>query len=174
VVVAAGAADHRPVHASLPDLRNADFEIVTGTDNPEVPNMRDIGLWPATIPLLSASAVYFLAEPTDLASLPRISEPGVVRDWYLFSPESIIDSSGFEWVGSRKDCAHETDAAGLAHRRFERHEFSGFINDGQPQFTAQRRALRTAPDGRVVLQNTNTGAADFFRAVRTPGEVPQP
>ncbi len=43
-------------------------------------------------------------------------------------------------------------------------------SDG-PAWTAQRRVLFTS-DGRKVLQDTNTSMADFVRAWKTPGWVP--
>jgi hypothetical protein len=38
----------------------------------------------------------------------------------------------------------------------------------------QRRVLMVLPDGRKVLQDTNTSMFDFVKAPRTPGWIPDP
>jgi hypothetical protein len=40
------------------------------------------------------------------------------------------------------------------------------------RISVQRRVLYVLPDGRKVLQDTDTSMEDFMKAVRSPGWIP--
>jgi hypothetical protein len=66
-LIAQSAIDHRAILPTLPDLRDADFEWGGNADNPQVPNLEDIG--PARPLMVSNGHPYYLARPVDLATL---------------------------------------------------------------------------------------------------------
>lgn len=175
VVIAYGAADHRPVHPGFPDLSGADFEILAegGTDNPGVPNMEDIGLewWPRFA--LFASQPFFLARPVDPDALPTLEDPSDGRTYVRFPDWSIVDVVGMAApLASEPDTRH---CGNMLRPELNSLEFpSPTWGHGKPEATIQRKGLRTAPDGRVILQNTRTAAVDFVMDYRNLGAVRRP
>jgi len=60
------------------------------------------------------------------------------------------------------------------HRNFDRLA-GGFIDHGEDlEFSAQRVVLARTPDGRAILQDTNTSAVDLIRSPYTVGTLPNP
>ena len=177
--VAASAIDHTPVHPTLLDLSGADFEIGgAGTaNNPAVPNMRNVGLEGFRLGRLFATGYhYFLAEPFDISTLPVQYRALGGRDYRLVPREKLIEVAVLTSIWPANDL--ERPPCGLMiHRDFDRYE-GGFFEIGfdvDPNAGATRsvarRVLRVAPDGRMILMNTNTSAVDFFVGTRTPGRL---
>ncbi len=174
-LIAKSAIDHRQVYPFLYDLSQADFEWggVSNADNPEVPNLQNIGLrlppiWPRDTDLPE-----FLAEPVELGTLPRYVDPHSGYTWVRIPREAILDA----WVGTSEVPAGVSVTSPpcleATHRYFERlpgptHVFGDFSKG----ISYQRRVLTVLPDGRKILQDTNTSMVDFVKAVRTPGWIP--
>ncbi len=58
------------------------------------------------------------------------------------------------------------------HRNFERLPGpAGVLSDFDDGVSIQRRVLMVLPDGRKVLQDTETSMVDFVKAARTPGWI---
>ena len=80
-LIATDAIDHRTIIPDGYDLRGADFEFLSyaDVDNPSVPNLTSVGLWENVLghgPTGNlGSDVWYLALPTDVASLPRGCTP---------------------------------------------------------------------------------------------------
>ncbi|UCG88273.1 MAG: hypothetical protein JSW71_06940 [Gemmatimonadota bacterium] len=167
-LVAHAAVDHRPVHPGLYDLRHADFEWGGWqiADNPDVPNLADIGpqgmwfYWP-----LSFDMPLFLANPVDWETLPRYMEVIAGRVSVRIPRAVILDT----WAGP----VSYTPCLTVTHRLFERlpgpPSGHGDFDNG---LSAQRRILYVLPDGRKVLQDTETSMVDFVKAPRSPGWIP--
>ena len=178
--VAVSAIDHTTVHPTMLDLSGADFEIGgAGTaDNPAVPNMRDVGLEGFRLSRLHATGYhYFLAEPFDISTLPVQYRAFDGRDYRLVPREKLIDVAVLTHIWPDKDV--ESPPCGLMiHRDFDRYEGGffeiGFDVDPNAEATrsVERKILRMASDGRMILMNTNTSAVDFFVGTRTPGRLP--
>ena len=176
VLIAKSAIDHRTVESDLYDLRQADFEWggSGSADNPDVPDLLDIG----PQPMVSNWPWYdgmpeFLAEATDLAGLPRYVDPYSGYVWVRIPAAAVLDV----WVGAEDwtTTSYTPPAACLetAHRSFERLPGPAFANSDFPRgLSYQRRILLVLPDGRKVLQDTNTSMFDFVKAPRTPGWIP--
>ena len=176
-LVAHAAVDHRPVHPGLYDLRHADFEWGGWqvADNPDVPNLADIGpqgmwsSWP-----FSADLPVFLAIPVDWETLPRYIRPTSGRVWVRIPRAVILDTwaGTVDWAAGGGPVTY-TPCLTVTHRLFERlpgpPSGHGDFDNG---LSAQRRILYVLPDGRKVLQDTDTSMLDFVEALRTPGWVP--
>jgi hypothetical protein len=186
VVVAVSAADHRDIHHSMKDLSNADFETLTPKfggefalgDNPFAPNLLDVGLYPwLSNDWLSTLAKWFIAEPLDLAVLPRTMDPGgglAPREYVRVPSQRIIDAvivaidrtefyhDGPVPIHNCRDPVHETFYTVPG----------GFFNNQDYHISAQRRVARTLPGGRKVLLKTGVGLVDFFMAPATPAQLP--
>ena len=179
-LVAISAIDHTLVHPALPDLSHADFEIrgARGADNPAVPNMIDVGLWPfvisfggAALSVLDGGIVgYFIASPFVPDELPIMYRDFAGQAHVRVSRELLLDVVG------RDDLFAETElefppCAPLVHPHFDRYP-GGFYTIGigtdQPRLSLQRRVLRSE-GGRDILSNSNTSAVDFVLADLTPG-----
>ena len=177
--VAVSAIDHTPVHPTMLDLSGADFEIGgAGTaDNPAVPNMRDVGLEGFRISrLFATNFLYFLSEPFDISTLPVQYRAFDGRDYRLVPREKLIEVVVLKSIWPDKDV--ERPPCGLmTHRDFDRYEGGffeiGFDVDPNAEATrsVERKILRMASDGRMILMNTNTSAVDFFVGTRTPGRL---
>lgn len=176
-LVAQGAIDHRPVHPWLFDLRGADFEIIGqgAADNPAVPNLREVGQTPFILsgtvsPLASGLGVLFLAEPTDVGSLPISFRDHTGRGYVKIPAERIIEAVAFQSLWPDND-RESPPCEPMTAPRFDRYEFArleiGFGVD-IVNLAYQRVFLQSAS----FLQNTNTSAADFVLAPHTPGTVP--
>jgi hypothetical protein len=173
-LIAKAALDHRPVHPGLYDLRGADFEWGGLADNPDVPNLEQIGLesmppfWP-----LPGGEPQFLSEPVDLQTLPRHVDPYSGWVWVRIPKAAVLDA----WSAPDDVSTWHFDAAPACledlHEGFERLPGPGV--DYQGDFAAglshQRRVVALR-DGRKVLQDANTSMVDFVKAPRTPGWIP--
>jgi hypothetical protein len=177
-LIAKAAIDHRAVYPGLYDLSRADFEFGgygTSADNPDVPDLEDIGLSPfAVYGALGPGAPVYLAEPVDLATLPRYIDPHSGYTWVRIPRVLILDA----WAGI-EDFATESYEASPAcledfNRAFER--LAGpvfeYLTDFPDGLSFQRRIVAVLPDGRKVLQDTDTSMEDFVKAPWTPGWVP--
>jgi hypothetical protein len=172
-LIAKAAIDHREVEPRLFDLRHADFE--WGGPNPDVPNLEDIGLaplyWSDPPPFRTPQ---FLSEPVDLATLPRYVDPYSGTVLVRVPGHLVLDawSNPHDWTtetlgGYFPYCLEDL------HRSFERLPGpAGASTDFDERLSRQRRVLTVLPDGRKVLQDTETSMVDFVMAVRTPGWIP--
>lgn len=176
-LVAQGAIDHRPVHPWLFDLRGADFEILGhgGADNPAVPNLREVGQTPfilsgTTSPLLAGLRVLFLAEPTDVGSLPISFRDHTGRGYVKIPAERIVEAVAFQSLWPDND-RESPPCEPMTAPNFDRYEFARLeigLGVDIVNLAYQRVSLQPA----FVMQNTNTSAADFVLAPHTPGSVP--
>jgi len=176
-VVAVDAIDHSQIYPAFPDLSDADFELLgpADVDNPSVPNMPEAGLesWFFGHGLLPTSDLYFLAEPVDVETLPRVWDEGgrVPREYVRFPRDAVldviaIDANNAYWEQLAPPCDEEV------HRNFDRLP-GGFIEHGPDfEYSVQRVVIDTTPDGRAILQDTNTSAVDLIRALYTVGTLP--
>lgn len=179
-LVAQGAIDHRPVHPWLFDLRGADFEIIGqgGADNPAVPNLREVGQTPFILrgtisPLARGRTILFLAEPTDVGSLPISFRDHTGRGYVKIPAERIVEAVAFQALWPERD-REVPPCEPMTATRFDRYEFARLeigLGVEQVNLAYQRLLLRSGPVG-PVLQNTNTSAADFVLGPHTPGRVP--
>jgi hypothetical protein len=178
-VVAMDAIDHSQIHPSFPNLTHADFELLgpADVDNPAVPNMPDVGLeydrrghgmtmW--------VSVTYFLSEPVDIETLPRAQPwaPEFDNAYVRFPRAALLDVLAAE----KNDALEEQDISRCLeaiHRNYDRLA-GGFIKSGVDlEYSVQRLVIDTTPDGRAILQDTNTTAVDLVRALYTVGTLPQ-
>jgi hypothetical protein len=179
-VVAQDAIDHSQYHPSFPDLTHADFELLgsADVDNPAVPNMPDTGLeydrrghgmttW--------VGSTYFLSEPLDIETLPRARPwaPKYDNEYARFPRDALLDVLATE----ENDALEEQNirwCLEAIHRNFDRLA-GGFIKHGEDlEYSVQRLVIDYTPDGRAILQDTNTSAVDLVRALYTVGTLPQP
>jgi hypothetical protein len=175
-LVAKSALDHRPVHPGLYDLSHADFEWggYRSADNPDVPNLQDIGLRPLRFNNPFYGDPVFLSEPVDLAALPQYTDPHSGSKWVRIPHDAILDV----WV-SAQDWTTSSFTPGVSlcleatHKYFERLPGPAFAaSDWEEALSLQRRVLYVLPDGRKVLQDTDTSMEDFVKAQRSPGWIP--
>jgi hypothetical protein len=176
-VVAKDAIDHSQIHPSFPDLSNADFELLgpADVDNPAVPNMPEIGLASYFFGHgmhLRPSLPYFLSEPVDVETLPHaVDETRVVPEEFVRIPrEALLDVVVI--YANRVDTEAQYPPCDVAvHQDFDRLG-GGFIKHGEDlEYSVQRVVIDTTPDGRAILQNTNTSAVDLVRALYTVGTL---
>jgi hypothetical protein len=177
-VVAVDAIDHSQYHPSFPDLTQADFELLgpADVDNPAVPNMADIGLeydrrGHGMIPWVGQT--FLLSQAVDVETLPRATHEGWPLEFARFPREALLDVLATERN-------HALDEQNLprcresVHRNFDRLA-GGFIKHGEDlEYSVQRLVIDTTPDGRAILQDTNTSGVDLVRALYTVGTLPQP
>lgn len=171
-VIAKIAADHRKVHAGLPDLSGADFELTRegAGDNPSVPNLVDVGLAEPLPNRPNHEDPLFLAEWVNVEVLPRRIGPEG-RQWVRFPRDKLLDATTF-WHNFTQSNYEAAARCGHAlHPNFERLGAT-LLGAFDLRFSEQRKVLRLAAAGRKVLQDTNTGAVDFHKAQRTPGWIP--
>ena len=180
-LVAVSAIDHRPVHPLLLDLSHADFEIANegSADNPAVPNLRDVSLEKWFNQALLGQDLLYLARPVDLGTLPVSVRDPLGKQNVRIPRELLIDVIRTVTLWPDLDL-RAPPCYPLTHRDFERYEggFEVLGFDVDHAFSTvrglQRRALRRAPDRRIILFNTNTSAVDFEWVLKTPGWVPEP
>lgn len=173
VLVARSAVDHGPIHWSLSDLTCADFEIGGEADNPDVPNLASVGLEPLYINTPMTGTPLFLSLPVEIESLPRQTDAWSGRAWVRFPSRAILDASigVSDWTkGVLEPIAFCSQAIDPHFETLPGPASSDHSSDS-PAWTLQRRVLFTS-DGRKILQDTNTSMADFVRAWKTPGWVP--
>jgi hypothetical protein len=174
-MVAIAAQDHREVHSDMPDLRDADFEIPPSgvADNPEVPNMLDVGPVSFSPPLFSnVRSPKFLAEPVDVDALPVIWRDDRARPHVGVPREKLLDVVLTELVWPEADL-ERPECIPRFHRVYDRYP-AFFLTDADAERikSMQRRVLRTGPGGWPILMNTRTSAVDLREIRRTPGELP--
>jgi hypothetical protein len=174
-LVAKAAIDHRVVHPDLYDLSHADFEwgSLRTADNPDVPNLEAIS--PGSMPYFwpNQQIPEFLSEPVDLETLPRYVDPFGGFTLVRIPRRLVLDA----WAMPIDWTTHNYKATSACledmHRNFERLPGpAGYLSDSDFALSYQRRVLTVLPDGRTVLQDTNTSMFDFVKAVRTPGWIP--
>jgi hypothetical protein len=174
-VIAITAIDHGEIHDGFPDLSDADFEIVgpgQDVDNPNVPNMIDVGLKPAVDALgrgylFVGRVTLMIVDNVDLESLPTDRLPLSDPDYRRFPADEILGLAtlmGSEDLGNTRRCDQ------IVNERFDRQEAR--IIDEIRGNSVQRKVLGISPEGLAILQRTNTSAADFERRTRSPGRVP--
>lgn len=174
-VVAQSAIDHRSILPTLPDLSQADFEWSSHIDNPDVPNLADVGLRPMQgITGPGPPTPVYLSEPVDLSGLPRYVDPRTGRVFVRIPASHILDARAgvtdfttYNYEPLFPPCLQDL------HASFER--LSGpaaSFSDFDQGLSIQRRVLHVRPDGRRVLQDTDTSMEDFVKAPRSPGWVP--
>jgi len=176
-IIAVEAIDHRPVHPLLFDLSGADFEIKPdgGVDNPAVPNMIHVGqeAWLAEFSaLLATTDAYFLSDAIDLSSLPVTLRDHTGRGYVRVPADHILDTVSFQTLWPDWDLDFPP-CDPMLNERFDRYELAILeIGPGVAltNESYQRRFLREE-DGRRILQDTNTTAADFMLAPQTPGTI---
>jgi hypothetical protein len=179
-VVAMDGIDHSQFHPSLPDLTAADFELLgsADVDNPAVPNMADVGLTYTRRGHgmeLWVGMTLFLSQPVDIESLPRgwPYAPELATEYARFPREALLDV-----LATRDNDALFEQNHLYCHeqvnRNFDRLA-GGFIKHGEDlEYSVQRVVIDSTPDGRAILQDTNTSAVDLVRALYTVGTLPQP
>ena len=167
-VLATDAIDHRVVLAEAEDLSHADFEFFGGPDNPNAPNLVNVGTsehWAGNGVLFRFSGdVAFVADAVDVASLPR----ALIADYPIMSlripAAAVLDVYIWTWEGSTLPvCPHPVN------ERFGR--LPPAIQPGGDFLPAsmQRRVFRQEGD-RKILQRTLSSGRDFVVAYpRTPG-----
>jgi hypothetical protein len=176
-VVAMDAIDHSEYLVGLPDLTHADFELLgsADVDNPAVPNMADIGLeygrrghgmemW--------VGQTMFLSEPVDIETLPRAQPwaPEFDHAYVRFPRKALLDVLA---TGENDALDEQTHlyCHEQVHRNFDRLA-GGFIKHSHDfEYSVQRVVIDTTPDGRAILQDTNTSGVDLVRALYTVGTL---
>ena len=174
VVVATAAVDHSVVDPGLPDLSGADFEFegTADADNPDVPNIPFLGpqaAWGIGAGLAIMTSL-FLAQATEFESLLRLRDfhgqdmarvpierlLDVVRivNGYYYQVQQLVPPCGIS-----------------VPRSLERLEGGECLTWDDLSLAAHRRILRTAAEGRLVLQDVKTSFLDFVYGTRSPGWV---
>ena len=179
-LVAVEAIDHSPVHPTMPDLTNADFEIGGLVNNPAVPDMLQLGPEGIGMPYPRIGAgrhTYILTERFELGSLTVVWRDDNAREFFRVPAEDILEAVAIKTIWPFLDSRTDV-CVPMTFRGFDRYE-GGFIDIGvnlsdHALRSLQRKVLRVTPDGRKILMNTNTTAYDFSlgRVPRTPGWVP--
>ena len=144
-------------------------------DNPDVPNMTEVGLQPwyqgHGLRFLIGD-VFFLAEAIDVSGLPRGVFHDPRSDIHLFR---VPAAAVIDVLSTYKDDAlweqRFPDCGAHVHRSFDRLE-GGFIKHGRDIEYSVQRPVLTHVNGRAILQDTNTSAVDLIRARYTPGRLP--
>jgi len=174
-ILATDAIDHRVFHPDLQDLSFADFEFIgaenVDVDNPAVPNMREFPPWSnsgdATLghgPHWIGRISIFLADAVDPDSLPHDYLPVGSPEHLRVPRDRILDvlTSGStpETKIGLPYCPN------FVHPSFDGH-FAELVDGTSVVYSLARRGF---PGG--GLQRTKVSAADFERALPTPGRAP--
>lgn len=174
-LIAKAAIDHRVLDSRLPDLSQADFEWggSQSADNPDVPNLDDIGPQGMVVNWPFPEMPQFLADPVDLASLSHYTDPSSGRVWVRIPRALVLDMSAVAQDWTTSSYTPVASCLEWTHRLFERLPGPAWAaSDPVLELTEQRRILMVLPDGRKVLQDTETSMADFVKAAMTPGWIP--
>jgi len=175
-VVAIDAIDHSQIHPSFPDLTHADFELLgpADVDNPAVPNMPDIGLEYDRLGhgmTLRIGWAFFLSQAVDIETLPRGQPwPEYDIEYVRFPRQALLDVLATE----KNDALDEQNLPRCresVHRNFDRLA-GGFARKNDLEYSVQRIVIDYTPDGRAILQDTNTSAVDLVSALYTVGTLP--
>ncbi|MGD2216065.1 MAG: DUF4876 domain-containing protein [Gemmatimonadales bacterium] len=179
-VVAMDGIDHSQYLPTLPDLTHADFELLgsADVDNPAVPNMADVGLTYTRRGHgmeLWVGRTLFLSEPVDIEALPRDRPwaPDYDQEVARIPREALLDVLATDV----NDALHEQNLPYCherVHRNFDRLA-GGFIkvHGHDLEYSVQRLVIDSTPDGRAILQDTNTSGVDLVRALYTVGTLPE-
>ena len=173
VVVAMDAIDHSVVDPRLPDLSNANFELLGfgDVDNPDVPNVVEVGLrnWFHGHGLLFyVGQSLFIANEVDPASLERV----VWRDVPMIRvPDTaLIDVMWTEEDDVLREQRYEI-CDGVVHDDFDQLG-GGYLQHGVDlTLSVQRIRLPGAAGVGGRLQDTNVSAVDLVKAPITPGTI---
>jgi hypothetical protein len=143
-------------------------------DNPDVRNLEEIGVGPSMPQFWPADEMpQILAGPVDLTALPRYVDAWSGYPWVRIPAASVLDAFAdvVDWTTHSYEPAHA--CLEDLHRSFGRLSGPAEMRpDGNESLTYQRRVVRVQPDGRKVLQDTDTSMEDFVKAPRTPGWIP--
>jgi hypothetical protein len=183
ITLAQDAIDHSVFYPGLPDLRNADFELLgpTDVDNPAVPNLIDQSydsppFGAHGLEYFPSGGTFFLAAPVDFNLLPRQRDPRNERVYARFPATGILDV--FSTVFDAKTEASAAAQFGplcpqLVNRAFERESGSFFGPDDKTDFkySESRKVIGTTADGRSIVQSTRSSAEDFTKAPFSPGRM---
>lgn len=176
VVVAMDAIDHRGLWPEMLDLREANFELAGGPDNPAVPDMRDLSIRRNPIHEhgpwfdFTGHGTAVLARPGDVQAYERrttsfehLRLPGSsVVDALTAISTRAFDHPTPGWIRCPR----------FVHRNFDR-EYGVLLREGLDEYTVSmsRKVLYVNHEGRSVLQNTRSSAIDWQRTPRSPGFV---
>jgi len=172
-VIAQDAVDHSVVHPSFPDLTGADFELrsLAGVDNPDVPNMPDVGTRGIPFYLETICSMgCFLAEAADVAFLPIERLPFFGgSDWMRVPVESILDVLTTDiWTPTYDQF---DPCVTKVHRSLDRLEEPEYEVSYDVSMSTQRRVLWMGPGGFPLLQDVGVSFWDFELAARSPGWI---
>ena len=177
VVVALDAIDHSVVDPRLPDLSNADFELLGfgDVDNPDVPNAVEVGLrsWFHGHGLLFyVSHSLFIANEVDPASLERAVWSLSSGDLTLIKipAADLIDVMWTERDDALQDQRYER-CDGVVHKNFDQLGGGYLPGGGNLSLSAQRIRLPGRAGAAGGLQDTNVSAVDLVGAPITPGAI---
>jgi cytochrome P450 len=134
--------------------------------------LESIGLEPLYRNTPITGTPIFLSKPLDPESLPTQTEPWLGHKYARFPKEAVLDLVIGVYDGTKGVLKRSPLCPQAIDPHFETLPGPALwsASDG-PAWTAQRRVLFTA-DGRKILQDTNTSMADFVRAWKTPGWIP--
>jgi hypothetical protein len=172
--IATDAVDHRPFFPDALDLRNADFEFSgpADIDNPQVPNLTDIG-WVRYeghgLEFGGLGIVAFVALPFEPSALTKGNAGGAD---YVRIPRALI----LDVLTIRSNLASPpvAECPRLVAPNIDRDWSDVRGTDGfvEHRYSVSRRPSPERIDGRTVLWHTKDSASDFARTSRTPGTVP--
>jgi hypothetical protein len=176
ITVAQDAVDHSVVHSSFPDLTNADFELegTADADNPDVPNMPDVGLRPSLrghgLDMI-ARATYFLSGSIELGTLHRVRDSATGNEWVRFPAHSVLDVVSLH-NGSAYSDAQYTPCRVSVHPSFDELE-GGFLNTSMDTTLSFHRRILPAFGGTTtpILHDVNTSFIDVVTGPHSPGEI---
>ena len=173
-VVAMDAVDHSVVHPSLPDLSRADFELegTADADNPDVPNMPDVGpspAWHSHGLEMHCRRGCMLVQATDVDALVHERIPFSDRDWVRIPMESILDVVTTDGWSPSMD--QFTPCATKVHRSLDRLEKPLWDVYYDVSISMQRKVLRMGPGGFPLLHDVGVSFSDFVVTTRSPGWI---
>ena len=177
VVVARDAIDHSVFDPRLPDLSNADFELLGSgdVDNPAAPNLVEVGpgSWFDGHGLLFyIGRTLFIANKIDPATLERTVRAtggGNVTSVRL-PAQDLIDVVSTEDDDALNDRRYER-CDGVVHETFDQLG-GGYLRNGvELTLSVQRIRLPGAEGAGGRLQDTNVSAVDLLKGPITPGTI---
>ena len=177
VVVALDAIDHSVVDPRLPDLSDADFELLgsSDVDNPDVPNLVEVGLRPwfhGHGLLFYVGHSLFIANEVDVSSLERLTWSSPVGDTDMVRVPSadLIDVVWTEQDDAFFD-QQFTRCDGVVHENFDQLGGGFPPSPSDLSLSAQRIRLPGSEGAAGRLQDTNVSAVDLTADGFTPGMI---
>ncbi|WP_420448553.1 DUF4876 domain-containing protein [Candidatus Palauibacter sp.] len=171
-VIALDAIDHSVVDPRFPDLSNADFELFGSgdVDNPDVPNLPEIGLQPwfhGHGLLFYVGHSLFIANELNVSTLERavITTPAGDLEHLRIPVTDLIDVVWTEEDDALNDRRY-VRCDGVVHQDFDQLG-GGFLRHGV-ELTSSVQRVRL-PGAAGDLQDTNVSAVDFVKGPITPG-----